>query len=156
MQLRAEIQSSLKYDLQKFSDVMLKETAYLIEKVVTDTEIAATRDLRIEGGLPSFISIDKKITDKGLTGEVGVLGDEVIESGKSSVSNIAAYIEFGTGLFAKELLAGYPKWIQEIAWKYYVSGKGTLKSRPYLFNNFLKFIGVFERELKKLMDKENE
>lgn len=69
-------------------------------------------------------------------------------------NNMAAYLEFGTGLSAGEILAPYPQWIKDISWKFFVTGQGTLKGKPYLYPNVLKGIPVFQKELKTLTDKE--
>lgn len=139
-------------NLQRYSKDTLKEIKSLVADITTQIEEDATRDAprftdtgegsTTEGDL--FINIDKKFTDNGYTGEVGVMGE----------NNMAAYLEFGTGLSAREILAPYPQWIKDIAWKFFVTGQGTLKGKPYLYPNVLKGIPVFERELKALTDKD--
>src|SRR5690554_1819923 len=139
-------------NLQRYSKDTLKEIKLLVADITTQIEIDATRDAprftdagegnKTEGDL--FINIDKKFTDNGYTGEVGVMGE----------NNMAAYLEFGTGLSAREILAPYPQWIKDIAWKFFVTGQGTLKGKPYLYPNVLKGIPVFQRELKQLVDKD--
>ena len=44
--------------------------------------------------------------------------------------------------------------MKDIAFEYYVNGEGTLIGKPYLFNNFLKNIETFERDLNALLEKE--
>ena len=111
----------------------------LVENAITDVQILAMRDA------PRFVNIDKKFTNKGLTGEVGVMGN-------MEGNHIAAYIEFGTGLSAREILAPYPQWVKDIAYEFYVSGEGKLKGKPYLYNNFLVIAEKFKRDLKELVD----
>ena len=122
-------------NLKKYRDETIKKIANLVQDTATEVEIAATR------GAPAFVTIDKKITEKGLQAEVGVMGE----------NELAAYFEFGTGLSAKKILAKYPDWIKKIARQFYVNGKGTLTGKPYLFNNFLLKKKDFERELKKIV-----
>ena len=139
-------------NLQRYTKDTLKEIKSLVADITTQIELDATRDApkftdagkgsKTDGDL--FISIDKKFTDNGYTGEVGVMGE----------NNMAAYLEFGTGLSAREILAPYPQWIKDIAWKFFVTGQGTLKGKPYLYPNVLKGIPVFQRELKTLIDKD--
>jgi len=131
-------------NLQRYSKDTLKEIKSLVADVTTQIEIDATRDAPMSSGGTKFISIDKQFTDNGYTGEVGVMGE----------NDLAAYFEFGTGLSAGEILAPYPKWIKDIAWKFFVTGQGTLKGKPYLYPNVLKGIPVFQRELKTLIDKD--
>ena len=126
-------------NLSTYKTKMFRDVVNLVQNAITDVQILAMRDA------PKFVNIDKKFTDKGLTGEVGVMGE-------MEGNHIAAYIEFGTGLSAREILAGYPKWIQDIAYEFYVNGQGTLQGKPYLYNNFLVIAEKFKRDLKELID----
>lgn len=126
-------------NLSTYKTKMFRDVVNLVQNAITDVQILAMRDA------PKFVNIDKKFTDKGLTGEVGVMGE-------MEGNHIAAYIEFGTGLSAREILAGYPKWIQDIAYEFYVNGQGTLQGKPYLYNNFLVIAEKFKRDLKELVD----
>jgi hypothetical protein len=131
-------------NLQRYSKDTLKEIKSLVADITTQIELDATRDVPMSSGGTKFISIDKEFTDNGYTGEVGVMGE----------NDLAAYFEFGTGLSAGQILAPYPQWIKDIAWKFFVTGQGTLKGKPYLYPNVLKGIPVFQRELKQLVDKD--
>lgn len=126
-------------NLSTYKTKMFRDVVNLVQNAITEVQILAMRDA------PKFVNIDKKFTDKGLTGEVGVMGE-------MEGNHIAAYIEFGTGLSAREILAGYPKWIQDIAYEFYVNGQGTLQGKPYLYNNFLVIAEKFKRDLKELVD----
>ena len=126
-------------NLSTYKTQMFRDVVRLVENAITDVQILAMRDA------PKFVNIDKKFTDKGLTGEVGVMGE-------MEGNHIAAYIEFGTGLSAREILALYPQWIKDIAHEFYVNGQGTLEGKPYLYNNFLVIAEKFKRDLKELVD----
>ena len=153
-------------NLQRYSKDTLKEIKSLVADITTQIELDATRDVPMSSGGTKFISIDKEFTDNGYTGEVGVMGrgdtpDKEIKDkdgnviGRQGDANpLAAYFEFGTGLSAREILAPYPQWIKDIAWKFFVNGQGTLKGKPYLYPNVLKGIPVFQKDLKTLTDKE--
>lgn len=123
-------------NLKKYKDELIKKIRNLVMDSITNVEIAATRQA------PDFVSIDKKFTNGGLTGEVGVMGNDPI----------AAYFEFGTGLSAEEILADYPQWVKDVAWEFYVNGQGTLKGKPYLFNNFLIEEAKFRQKLQEILD----
>ena len=138
---------------------MFRDVVNLVQNAITEVQILAMRDA------PKFVNIDKKFTNKGLTGEVGVMGGantkefgddglsgEVDKDDYSNRNNIAAYIEFGTGLDAIRILAPYPQWIKDIAYEFYVNGQGTLQGKPYLYNNFLVIAEKFKRDLKELVD----
>lgn len=123
-------------NLKKYQQKTIQKIKDLVVDKITDVEEMATRQA------PNFISIDKKFTADELEGEVGVMGENVI----------AAYIEFGTGLYAADLLKDYPQWIRDIAIEFYINGMGTLKSSPYLYNNFLIKEAEFKNELNKILD----
>jgi len=66
-----------------------------------------------------------QVTDSGYT--VTIFSDE----------EVAAYIEFGTGDFAKAYLAGKPQEMVDEAIKFYINGKGKMPAKPYLFPAYL-------------------
>lgn len=51
-------------------------------------------------------------------------------------SETSAYLEFGTGNFAKATLATYPDDWRELALKFFISGLGRMPSFPYLHPAF--------------------
>ena len=148
MKIKAVIQNTLTYDLNGYKDEVIAKTKQFIQQLIFKTNIEATRDA------PKFVSIDNKFEDEGLTAKVGILGQQSVSKNQSDPANVAVYFEFGTGLSAAQILAPYPQWVKDIAYEYYVSGKGTLIGKPYLFNNFLKNIETFERDLNSLLEKE--
>lgn len=66
-----------------------------------------------------------QVTDNGYTATI--FSDE----------EVAAYIEFGTGDFAKAYLAGKPPEMVAEAIKFFVNGKGKMPAQPYLFPAYL-------------------
>lgn len=122
-------------DLEQYRNDIVKKVKDLISDFASQLEIEATRSA------PNFINIDKKFSKGGLVAEVGVMGD----------NPLAAYIEFGTGLSAKEILAPYPQWIRDIALQFYINGMGTLQGKPYLYNNYLRILHTFRVELDALL-----
>lgn len=54
-----------------------------------------------------------------------------------SDEEVAAYIEFGTGDFAKAYLAGKPQEVVDEAIKFYIDGSGKMPAQPYLFPAYL-------------------
>ena len=148
MKSKTVIQNTLTYDLNGYRDEVIAKTKQFIQQLIFKTNEEATRDA------PSFVSISNEFEDKGLTAKVGVIGKQSVAKNQSDPANMAAYFEFGTGLSAAQILAPYPQWVKDIAYEYYVSGEGTLIGKPYLFNNFLKNIETFERDLNALLEKE--
>lgn len=66
-----------------------------------------------------------------------------------SDNNISAYIEFGTGQFAKNYLSGQSEEMKEDAMKFYVNGQGTMDSQPYLFPAYYKYKNEMVIEMDK-------
>lgn len=147
------IQDSTTKNMQRYGVNLFNDVVRLVTDAIKEVEILATRDA------PSFINISSAFENKGLTGIVGVMqggevdiyeGGEVAGSVNKDGNEMAAYIEFGTGLSAVQILAPYPKWVRDIAWQFYVNGKGLLQGKPYLFNNFLVISEKFKKDLSIL------
>jgi len=128
-------------NLKKYKAEQVKKMRELVVDTVTTIEIEATRKAPVGEDGDIFINIDKRFTNNDMTGEVGVMGE----------NNLAAYFEFGTGLSAREILAPYPEWIREIAWKFYINGLGTLKGKPYLYPSVLKNTEIFNKKLDEIV-----
>lgn len=147
-------------DLEKYKVETIKKLKELVGFVVSDLLLKAQRDLdsasydrenmsRANIDSMNRIQILSKMSNGGLKGEVGVWGGGV----EDPVVMIAAYIEFGTGLSAKEILAAYPNEIREIARLYFKTGEGTIIGRPYLYNNYLAVLPQFEKDLQEILKK---
>jgi len=89
--------------------------------------------------------IDKVPSNKGFTWKVGIQGTQDFD----------AYVEFGTGLSAKEILnsPGYTKEMRDIAKSFYKNGQGTLRGKPFLFPAWIRYTTNLVEELKKEIDK---
>lgn len=90
------------------------------------------------GSLPSGIYVEQ--TENATT----IVGGE----------NIAAYVNFGTGNFAKEYVASLPESQQEEARKFFISGKGHGSPNPFFTNSIFRheqeILPAVEEELQKL------
>lgn len=60
---------------------------------------------------------------------------------------MGAYIEFGTGVYVKVA----PEW-KDMAWQFYVNGKGRLRAHPYMYPAFIKGRDMFIKSLKKKLE----
>ena len=127
-------------NLKTYQTQMFRDVVNLVDTAINDLHISAIADA------PKFVNMKKEFSNKGLTGAVSV-------DGEFEGSHLPAYFEFGTGLSAREILRDYPQWIKDIAMEFYVNGLGTLKGKPYLYNNFLVIQKKFERDLKALVEK---
>lgn len=73
-----------------------------------------------------------------------------MHAGNVSGDDIAAYLEFGTGRFAKAYLAGHSSAVQKFAYTFYVNGKGRLPAHPYLLPSFFEEGERLREKLKGL------
>ncbi len=149
------VKNTLSKNLDLYKTQLFRDVVQLVEFAIEDTEMEAKRALNFDASYEvdtRFINIVSSFRNKGLTGEIAVDG---AKRGDSKGGNdMAAYIEFGTGLSAREILAPYPQWVKDIAMEFFVNGLGTLQGKPYLYNNFLKNVEKFKADLKALMDKQ--
>jgi len=60
---------------------------------------------------------------------------------------MGAYIEFGTGVYVTVA----PEW-KDMAWQFYVNGKGRLRAHPYMYPAFIKGRDDFMRTLQRKID----
>lgn len=101
-------------------------------------EIAASAKSLARGNRGSLISVSQTEESTTING-----GDE-----------FSAYVEFGTGPFSEQYLAGKPAEIVEEARKFFVNGKGTMPASPSLFPAVEagkgKILPYVEEELNKL------
>jgi hypothetical protein len=143
-------------DLDKKSNVIIKSVKDSLARVATDIEVEATRnaptsyqigDARIN---LSFIrqKIDKDVFQNGLLWNVGL---DVPTSGEQW----EAWMEFGTGLSAREILSNpqYSQEVRTLARTYYRNGKGRIIGQPYLmpafFRNTANLVQEIENEINK-------
>lgn len=90
---------------------------------------------------------------------VQMINRTVINDGLTAVINqnalpIGAYIEFGTGVYVRVA----PEW-KDMAWQFYVNGKGRLKAHPYMYPAFIKgrddFMITLTRKIEVLANQFN-
>lgn len=59
----------------------------------------------------------------------------------------AAYVEFGTGTFVQVP----PEW-KDLAWQYYVNGKGYMRPHPYLYPAYVQGIIQYKIDLQDALN----
>jgi hypothetical protein len=137
-------------DLNTKSDEVIDAVKETLAIAATDIEIQAIRNAPSTwNGLSLNIKqrIDKVSENNGLAWKVGVQsGDPVFE--------IEAWLEFGTGLSAKEILANpqYTQEVRDVARQFYRNGQGRIIGRPYLmpafFANTANLVQEIEEQIK--------
>jgi hypothetical protein len=138
-------------DLDKQEDIVIEAVKDALANAATDIEIEAIRNAPSTWeGQPLNIKqrIDKVVENDGLNWKVGVQsGDPVFE--------IEAWLEFGTGLSAREILANpqYTQEVRDIARRFYRNGEGRIIGQPYLmpafFRNTANLVQEIENEINK-------
>lgn len=123
-------------DLFKKRQLIVDSVKDVLASTATDIEIEATRNAPSSWeGQPLNIKqkIDKKAFNDGLYWQVGL---DVPASGEQW----EAWMEFGTGLSAKEILSNpqYSQEVRTIARTYYRNGKGRIIGQPYLMPAFYR------------------
>jgi hypothetical protein len=129
------------YDLDKKGDAIVEAVKDSLARVATDIEIEASRNAPNSYQIGdatinlSFIKqkIGKKVLESGLFWQVGL---DVPTSGEQW----EAWMEFGTGLSARDILSNpqYSAEVREIARRYYRNGKGRIIGQPYLMPAFYR------------------
>lgn len=128
-------------DAERVIKEVLEDTAASIE---IDAKIDAPAE--VEGQILNIKQrIDKVVSNGGLTWRIGVQGGQDID----------AYVEFGTGLSAVEILSNpnYTQAMRDLAMTFFKTGKGTLRGTPYLFPNYIKHTANLVQELKNEITK---
>ena len=138
-------------ELNKQEQIVIDAVKDILASTATDIELEAIRNApSVWEGQPLNIKqrIDKVVEEGGLNWRVGVQsGDPVFE--------IEAWIEFGTGLSAREILSNpqYTQEVRDIARRFYRNGKGRIIGQPYLmpafFRNTANLVTDIENEINK-------
>lgn len=138
-------------DLDKKEQLVIDAVKDALSSAATDIERQATLAAPSQWeGLPLSIKqrIYKDVENSGLTYLVGVkVGDPQFE--------IEAWLEFGTGLSARDILSNpqYTSEVRELARRFYRNGKGRIIGQPYLmpafFRNTANLVAEIEAEINK-------
>lgn len=128
-------------DLFKKRQLIVDSVKDVLAETATSIEIEATRNAPASYQIGdasinlSFIrqKINKKVSESGLFWQVGL---DVPTSGEQW----EAWMEFGTGLSARDILSNpqYSAEVREIARRYYRNGKGRIIGQPYLMPAFYR------------------
>ena len=138
-------------ELNKKEQIVIDAVKDILASTATDIELEAIRNApSVWEGQPLNIKqrIDKVVEEGGLNWRGGVQsGDPVFE--------IEAWLEFGTGLSAREILSNpqYTQEVRDIARRFYRNGKGRIIGQPYLmpafFRNTANLVTDIENEINK-------
>jgi hypothetical protein len=130
----------------KFQKEVTKAMKKYVDKVVKDAKAYAPSSYyREEKGQLVSRPID---IASSISGTVSNSGASIDVN-----ADLAAYVEFGTGRFAESILGTYPKEFQDIAWEYYINGKGKIVGNPYLIPAIVENEDLVDKEIQKYFDK---
>jgi hypothetical protein len=143
-------------DIDKKEQIVIDAVKDILENTATDIEIEATRNAPSSYQIGnatinlSFIrqKIDKKVFENGLLWNVGL-------SVPTSGEQWEAWMEFGTGLSAREILSNpqYTQEVRDIARRFYRNGRGRIIGQPYImpafFRNTANLVTDIENEINK-------
>ena len=139
-------------NLDKQGDIVIDAVKDALASAATDIELEAIRNApSVWEGQPLNIKqrIDKVVKDNGLNWRVGVQsGDPVFE--------IEAWLEFGTGLSARQILSNpqYTQEVRDIARSFYRNGQGRIIGQPYLMPAFFKNTANLVQEIENEINKD--
>jgi hypothetical protein len=122
--------------IQKKETAMIEAVKDVLANTATNVEKQAITSAPTQWeGFPLNIKqkIDKKSSNNGLLWQVGI---DVPTSGEQW----EAWMEFGTGLSAREILSNpqYSQEVRTLARTYYRNGKGRIVGQPYLMPAFYR------------------
>jgi hypothetical protein len=122
--------------IKKKETAMVEAVKDVLANTATDVEKQAIASAPSQWeGFPLNIKqkIDKKSSNNGLLWQVGV---DVPTTGEQW----EAWMEFGTGLSAKEILSNptYSEEVRTLARTYYRNGRGRIIGQPYLMPAFYR------------------
>ncbi len=129
--------------IEKKGEDAIQATKDILSDVATDIEISAI------ALAPDFVEgepfnidqrLDKIVENQGLLWKVGTQGTNLLD----------VYVEFGTGLSAREILGrpDYTPEIRALAWTFKKPKDGRLVGTPYLFPSFFKYTANIVQRIK--------
>lgn len=130
-------------------DSVLKKFGQLPQRVTTLTKAAVSRNTN-QIYAESISRVPKNLNNLASSGEKTVTDFTGTVSYGGGGVDYAAYVEFGTGLFASQYLSGMPKEIKTYAFTFYVNGKGRMPAQPFLIPAYLKYRKQFFKDMKDI------
>lgn len=123
-------------DVEKKQNAIIEAVKDVLATTATDIEKQATASAPSQWeGIPLNIKqkIDKKAFNNGLFWQIGL---DVPSTGEQW----EAWMEFGTGLSAREILSNptYSQEVRTLARTYYRNGQGRIIGQPYLIPAFFR------------------
>lgn len=113
-----------------FREIAKKQTLFT-EQAIKEVHRSA---LNIESGAKLNITRNGGVGDGRLRASITAELDKQNPSANVHTTVFyAPYVEFGTGLYAKEYLSSKPDELKRYAMEFFVNGKGRLPAKPYLF-----------------------
>lgn len=125
---------------QEVLQVALRTVAqakYRLQKTVSQDDAELAADITAVARSINFQHDREKMTS-------------VVFAGNTAKDHFAAYLEFGTGVFAAKRVKELPFEWEAVAWQFYVNGKGTMPAHPYLVETYIEEGERFIENVKKI------
>lgn len=139
-QVSKEVYEDVK-DIIEETTLAIQRQAIQNAPAAGDTVATTYGSQKINTGINQFIGSS---IDKG-----GLGGSVFIEAG---ASELAAYLEFGTGVSAAGYVPTLDPEFQAIAQRYYINGKGTLIKHPFLLPAWFQYQPTVGPAIKKVLE----
>lgn len=140
-------------NIEKKGDDAVRGVKKILANEATDIELNAKINAKktFGGEQLSYYQRINKVVDPGSKGLSWKVGLET----ENKDFEIEAWLEFGTGLSAKQLLSGseYDEDIRKLALTFFRDGRGTIPASPYLFPAFFKVRSRIVDKIKKEIEK---
>lgn len=133
---RVEGLEAFKKGLKSYAELMQKDADTQLKDVTNAIATSAKGRAKSES-VASTISAVK--TDEGYA--------------VTTQGEISAYLEFGTGNFAKALLSTYPKDWTDMARRFFISGAGRMPAQPYLYPSYQEKRNELIKNLKEAIER---
>jgi hypothetical protein len=151
MSIKIKGLDNLTKDLRKFGTDATKVVKRELSNSGTNIQLAAINraPAYLAGDSKAVLNIKQRILSKPSNGGL------TVKVSLAEGTDLDAYVEFGTGLNASQLLnkPEYTDEIRALAWTFKKEKDGTLKGTPYLFPSYFEEAPKLIEQLKSELDK---
>jgi|LakMenEpi03Aug12_release.lakeMendotaPanAssembly.Ray.scaffolds.fasta_scaffold1436843_1 HK97 gp10 family phage protein len=111
-------------------------------------------DAEFEAGMTDMerIAKQKAPADKGyLRASIKAVKEKPLTYILRANTRYAAYVEFGTGKYAKSYVQGLEEYWKKLASKYYKNGKGKTDRQPFFYPTVMETLPTIYRRIKEVL-----
>jgi len=111
-------------------------------------------DVEFAAGMRDMERVAKQkapVDDGSLRLSIGVIKDRPLSYILRANARYAAYVEFGTGKYAKRYVNGLEEYWRILAKKYYKNGKGKTDKHPFFYPAVMETLPTIYRRIKAVL-----